>query len=358
MNNFGIIENENKFNFNCKMLSLARKYRNFTQKMLSDRTNISQAHLSKIEQGLQIPSNEYLTSISKALDFPINFFLQTGNFFPPITPFHRKRSGLSTKIQEHAEALANLKRINLQILRSEVNIEGRVPKLDLDEYEGKPALVAQAIRNYFKLPRGPIENLVEVLEDFGVFIFLEGMGSNQLDGFTLLGDGAYPLIFINEAFSGDRQRLTEGHELGHYVMHEIVTPTAEQEAWEFATEFLMPKEDIQFDLRQARKLSDFADLKRKWKISMAALIRRSRDLNIIGEQRYRYLMQCMAPYRVVEPVNIPKEKPTLFNELIDTYINDLHYTEEDLEKILCINESLYDELYKQKDIRLRILKII
>jgi Zn-dependent peptidase ImmA (M78 family) len=198
--------------------------------------------------------------------------------------------------------------------------------------------------------------VVEILEEAGVFIFLEDFETTQLEGFTLIGDSTQPLIFLNRAFPGDAERLTLCHELGHMVMHDVPTQTVEQEAWQFAAEFLMPANDITPDLRMVRQFEDYANLKRKWKTSMAALIRRSKDLGIIDDNKYRYLMMKMSPYRVREPVTIPVESPTLFEELMTTYTGEYAYSREDLLSLLCIDDRLFSTLYKEQPNRLRIVK--
>lgn len=341
--------------FNPNMFALARKLRQKTQSEIHVETGISQAQLSKIEQGLQIPTDDHLEMFSSVLSFPREFFLQSESYFPPLTPFHRKRASLSKKILEHAEAIANLKRIHLMKLLPAVEVDGFIPKLDLIEY-GDVSGVAQAIRSHFHLPHGPIDNVVALLEAHGVFVFLENFPSIQLAGFTLIGNGSHPLMFINKNAPGDMERLTIGHELGHLVMHDVISETAEEEAWAFAAEFLMPKEDILTDLRKARTLQDYSALKRKWKISMMALMRRSHDLHVIDDNQYRYLMQKMAPYRINEPVQVPQEKSTLFEELITTYTDELEYSKADLCAVLNVHETLFDDLYGNNEKRIRLIK--
>jgi len=330
--------------FQPEMLSLARKIQGFTQSELHNKSGISQAHLSKIEQGLQIPTDDLVEKLSQTLGFPVDFFFQNNRYFPPITPFHRKRTSLGKKAQEQAEAIANLKRIHLEKLLVSFDTGKMIPKLDIEEY-GTPEKVAQVLRTYLQLPRGPIENLVMVLEDHGVFIFLEDFVSMQLAGFTLIGNDTTPIIFINKEFPGDAERLTIAHELGHIVMHAIISKSAEDEAWRFAAEFMMPKADISFELRKARKVADFADLKRKWKISMLALMRRSHELNFIVDTHYRYLMQAMARYRIEEPVLTPQEIPSLFDELIAQYKNEYDYSDDEIAQVLTIYKEMYQDLY-------------
>jgi Zn-dependent peptidase ImmA (M78 family) len=256
---------------------------------------------------------------------------------------------------ERAEAVANLKRIHLEKLLLAFEAEKSIPMLDIDEY-GTPEKVARVLRSAFMLPRGPVENLVEVLEDYGVFIFLEDFTSMQLSGFTLIGDGITPLMFINKNFPGDAERLTIGHELGHLIMHHIISEIAEKVAWGFAAEFLMPEDDIMGDLLKAKKIIDFADLKRKWKISMAALMHRSHELGIITDAQYRYLMQGMAPYRIEEPVYTPQEIPTLFAELITQYKNEYEYSTDDLLHIFNITKAMFNDLYEKDSGRIKIVK--
>jgi len=342
MTGIRLIKSEKRFNY--EMLSLARKIQGLTQGELHRQSGISQPHLSKIEQGIQDPTEEHLERLSIALGFPVDFFFQNSRYFSPITPFHRKRTSLGKKAQEQAEAIANLKRIHLEKLLDGFDIEKTIPRLDIDEY-GTPEKIAQTLRTHLQLPRGPIQNLVTVLEDYGVFIFLEEFVSMQLSGFTLVGTDTTPIVFINKEAPGDAERLTLAHELGHIVMHTIISNNVENEAWSFAAEFLMPKADISFELRKARKVVDFADLKRKWKISMVALMRRSHELNYIGDTHYRYLMQAMSHHRIEEPVKTPQELPSLFDELISRYKNEYDYSDDELAQALNVSSEMYQDLY-------------
>jgi Zn-dependent peptidase ImmA (M78 family) len=330
--------------FNHEMLSMARKVQGLTQTELHRQSGISQAHLSKIEQGIQIPTEEHLEKLSHTLGFPIEFFFQRNRYFPPITPFHRKRTSLGKKAQEQAEAIANLKRLHLEKLLMGFEINNIIPKLDLEEY-GTPERIAQVIRAHLKLPKGPVHNLVAVLEDHGVFVFLEEFISMQLAGFTLIGNDTTPIIFVNKEAPGDAERMTIAHELGHIVMHTIINENVEEEAWRFAVEFLMPKADISPELRKARKIADFADLKRKWKISMMALMRRSHELHFITDTHYRFLMQGMSKYRIVEPVQTPQEIPMLFDELISQYKIEYNYSDAELLQLLTVFKEMYNDLY-------------
>ena len=60
--------------------------------------------------------------------------------------------------------------------------------------------------------------------------------------------GLPPLFFVNENLPGDRLRWTLAHEVGHAVMHRNPTGDVEGEANRFASEFLMPRDQIAHQL--------------------------------------------------------------------------------------------------------------
>src|SRR4051812_37992749 len=61
--------------FNPKRLSLARKRRRLTGKGLSELANISAVTVSRLENDGNIPDDETLAKLAKALRYPVAFFL-------------------------------------------------------------------------------------------------------------------------------------------------------------------------------------------------------------------------------------------------------------------------------------------
>jgi Zn-dependent peptidase ImmA (M78 family) len=92
----------------------------------------------------------------------------------------------------------------------------------------------------------------------------------------------------------------------------------EKEADAFAAEFLMPASDIRPAFTHGIDLARLADLKREWKVSMNALLRRALTLNAITEWQYRSVTVEMSAlgYRTAEPIDIPAEVPRRVPELI------------------------------------------
>ena len=116
--------------------------------------------------------------------------------------------------------------------------------LDPDEL-GSPQAVARHLRALWRIPSGPIPNLVWLIESAGAVVLFRKMRSRKLDGMSAWGKHAPPIFFLNVDNSMDRSRWTMAHELGHLTMH--ATPTSgdpEKEANAFAQEFLTPEDEI------------------------------------------------------------------------------------------------------------------
>jgi Zn-dependent peptidase ImmA (M78 family) len=115
-------------------------------------------------------------------------------------------------------------------------------------------------------------------------------------------------------------------------MHwEGVTDDPEGEASAFAQEYLMPADEIHPELRGLR-FTDLPDLKRRWGVSMRALVYRARDLGELTRDQVRYLMMRLnhAYGAKWEPIEIPKEEPTLAQGILEYYRQELGYSVDEL----------------------------
>lgn len=171
--------------------------------------------------------------------------------------------------------------------------------------------------------------------------------------------GTPPLFFINSNMPMDRVRFTLCHELGHLVMHQIPNSEMEKQADEFAAEFLMPASEIKKSLNNLT-LEKLSALKQYWKVSMASIIYRAKSLNKItlNQARYLYAQMARLGYKTKEPewLEPPKEQPNLFYDLIDVHFKELDYSEEELTKLLLINQFEFRDTFRNQGRRLKIVK--
>src|SRR5206468_2940906 len=104
--------------------------------------------------------------------------------------------------------------------------------------------------------------------------------THRIDSRTIFTKGGIPVIAINKLHLADRQRFSLAYELGHLVLHTKTFPASDRdishEANLFAASLLMPEKEIKPDLSKEKILTieQLAELKRKWKVSMQALLYR------------------------------------------------------------------------------------
>jgi len=174
--------------------------------------------------------------------------------------------------------------------------------------ESDPIEAARQVRKALHLQGGPFLHLVRSVERLGV-ITIPLPELRDCDAFAVWAGPArtYPVIGMVVGKANDRTRMNVAHELGHLVLHRDLlggTQELETHAYRFAAELLMPANDIAEDI-SSEKLTLFrlASLKKKWQVSMQALARRARDLDVISDRQFRYLMQQMSikGWRTEEP---------------------------------------------------------
>lgn len=319
--------------FNAEMLTLARESRGLTQTALAQRLGVTQGEVSKIENGMREPDHAQVSRFSVALRYTEEFFYVGESIRGPGSGciYNRRRQSLSAGQLRQIIANINVRRIQFRryLKATELEVENRFTKIDSDD--SNPAEIAQMVRRYWMLPLGPVRNLVRAIEDAGGIVILADFGTRKVDAISQLAPGLPPLFFVNSVSPGDRRRWTLAHEIGHIFMHDCPSEAMEKEADMFAAEFLLPTSEIRPQLRDVT-LAKLATLKQYWKVSMSALLMRAGDLGRISPRRRSYLWMQMGKsgWRRKEPVEIPIEQPSLFNEVIDVHKKELGYTDRDL----------------------------
>ena len=189
--------------------------------------------------------------------------------------------------------------------------------------------VAEAVRQAWAVPRGPIADITRLLEAAGIIVVHMDFGTDLVDGFSQHGvDSFPPIIFVNKKLSIDRLRFTLCHELCHLVAHLVPNANMERQANSFASAFLMPRDDIRAEFH-SMSMDRLMALKLTWKTSMSALARRAFDLNRIREPSYKYYnIELRRRWGVIEPVEILEEieKPKILRQLYEAHTQKLGYS--------------------------------
>ncbi|HMR29752.1 MAG TPA: XRE family transcriptional regulator [Geminicoccaceae bacterium] len=337
--------------FNPEMLLLGRDWRRLTQAGLAQRAGVTQALISQIEHGLTNPSTDVVERISDTLKLPPTFFYQQERLhgLPPYHYFRRKK--VPAKTLAAITAHVNLVSMHIRKLwRSmELNPSKPIPQYDLVELSIDPVDIARMLREYWILPRGPVRDIIGLIEDAGAIIIPCDFGTyGWLDAISMRLDEIPPLIFIDKHMPSDRFNFTLAHELGHLVMHTIPQNdgTMEKQADEFASNFLMPADDIRPYLSDIT-LPQLTKVKMYWKVAIAALIMRAKHLDIASDYELTALWKQYnsAGYSRSEPAAFERPEPKALRNLINFHMAKLEYKAADLAKVFAIGEDELRNLY-------------
>jgi Zn-dependent peptidase ImmA (M78 family)/transcriptional regulator with XRE-family HTH domain len=291
-------------------LRQAREMALMTQAELSRETQIAQAHLSRAERDLYDVGLDRLALLAAHLEFPTSFFTTAPTVDFGQRPVHfRSQAGMSMKQADQATRTGEV--VVEAVLRLETQFEG--PALHLPPAQEDAAAAAVAMRSALGIaPDEPIHGLPILLERAGVTVIGLPLGARRRDAFSLWTDGK-PVIALLETDAGDRQLWSTAHEVGHLLLHRGIPAHREIEsaADEFAMHFLTPPHVLERELPAHPTMSDFAMLKRRWGVSIAALIRLARRLDRLTAEQYTSLFKQMSARgeRLRERTFIPPVKP-------------------------------------------------
>jgi Zn-dependent peptidase ImmA (M78 family)/transcriptional regulator with XRE-family HTH domain len=359
-----------------RMLVLARESRAMTQGQLAEAlknldgpgSKISQGYVSRAEAGRLTVTGERLELYALALDYPISLLCLKEQEFGAGAGLvhHRKKQAVSAIDLRRIHALLNLTRIQLRALMPGApRASGdRIPQIAVDDFT-TPADAARRLRAEWAAPGGPLDSMVAFVEQTGALVTCRelvapvpldsGAESVPVDAVSCSPVGEDPLVLLNVGTPTDRQRFTLAHELGHMVMHQVPHPAQEKQANSFASELLMPARHIRADLESGViTVPRLLELKKHWKVSMWALLRRAHNLGVLSDWQYRTLAVEMSSlgYRTTEPGELDTETPTAVTSLIAWHLDQGRQIA-DLARAVCLTSDEFVRLYLSSPIPVR-----
>ena len=188
-------------------------------------------------------------------------------------------------------------------------------------------LAAHKLRDDWQIGDDPIPNFSEILEERGFKIILHEL-PKSIAGVTCFVNTNrgwnVPVILISDKITGERQRFTIAHEIGHLLLENTnKLPNFEKVCDMFAGAFLMPKRFMWTALGKTRNNIDIRELislKKFLGVSVQAIVFRCKQIGIITDYTYRQLFKEFShkgwltpPYN--EPEKMEIEKPLRFKRL-------------------------------------------
>ena len=340
-----------KRKFNANRLIDARIYNNITGEDLANAIGVKKQAISQFENKKASPEYATACKISEVLQFPMRYFyeddvpmLQGNTYFRALFTSN-KRELSSQRLKTKYVALVH-NALSKYIDFRPYNIP------DFEDTTDIPGL-ARKLRHFWGLGQEPILDMVSLLERNGVIMSEFATDSKKIDAFSQYGeiDGVpYRCVVLGtEKGSFVRRQFSCAHELGHIVLHEKFEDLndvsreefrkREDEANMFAAEFLLPAEAFLTDLSvHANKLNRYVELKRKWRVSIAAMVYRAHELEAITDNQYQYLMRQISQkgWRQNEPLDeyMPLRHPKALKQAVNLIIlNDILTGSQLLEEI-------------------------
>lgn len=312
-------------------IRLAREACRLTQEELAQAANISQSAISAFEAGrLLEPSQDAIEQIAAATAFPISFFhagplpdLPDGNY--------RRLIRGASKVDKQVRA--QVRQIVEVVQRADAG-SVRLPPISLEPRRERGALSPDVIEHAAAETRSilgvgrrdPIPNVMRAVERAGVVVVRLPNETPDHDGFSAWPDYGLegrPVLAVVGGKSGDRDRFTVAHEVGHLLLHttrQVADPkVAESEANRFAGALLVPHEAAIEVYRTPITLRALMGLKATFGISLAAGAQRARDLELITPEQFVSLRKQLSARRWLhsEPVLVEPERPMLIGRILD-----------------------------------------
>jgi Zn-dependent peptidase ImmA (M78 family) len=344
------------------MLVLARESRGMTQadvaetitRLLDGEGTVSQGYVSKAEAGRLSVGHDRLRLYAAALGYPESLLTLNDDVHGAGVGlvYHRKRASLSATALRRIHALLNLTRIQVQALLEAADRRpvDKFITFEVDDFDTAED-AAQALRSEWGLPGGAVNSVIGAIEDAGGLVARRVLAGRDLDAVSQRPAGGNPVFLAHASAPADRQRFTLAHEIGHVVMHRVPGPGQEQQANQFASEFLMPARDIRGFLSGRLDLARFLELKGIWGVSAAALAHRAHVLGAVSDWQYRQFQIEMSAlgYRTNEPGPLVPERPTILPGLVMGLMQERGYTVADLAQLTHLNDSEFAGLYLSDD---------
>jgi transcriptional regulator len=317
----------------------ARVSRGLSMVELSELVSVSKQAISQYEMGKNAPSKAILNSIAMVLRYPISFFYKPVpvNENASSAVFFRSRKTARVKalsaarekieifreINDYLEQYVDFPILNLPKITYEDEGINPIDNEQIEQY-------ALILREYWGLGKGPIDNLISIVQKNGIMVSKMQLRLNKLDAFSVWFDNK-PFIFLSsDKDTNVRIRFDIAHELGHLLMHadyyseedlknSAIHEKLENEADRFAGAFLLPKESFSKDVFST-SIDHFIQMKAKWVVSIGCMIYRCDTLGILSSNQIKYLKDQMTTrvYWRKEPLDreMPVEKPFAHKQAI------------------------------------------
>lgn len=313
--------------FHPAALVAARMLRGSTQIDLAVQAGLSRQQLNKLERGgVRTPTAGTVHRLAVALSVPASYLGTAPGELPPVEALHFRSKARKTarirdemrvrgehfrRLVEHLERFVRPKAVNIPTCTASTT----------DEIEA----AADACRTAWGIRSdNPISNVTRWMENAGAFVGLVRVDLDSVEAFSWWAHR--PLVIAKRnSDSPSRRRFSLAHELGHLVLHRGV-PTGdahlEHQANRFASAFLLPERAFRAEFPRRNRIDwdGLISMKKRWGVSIQAILHRANDLGEITPSMYRsaYIYISKLGWRRREPAEPDTfETPELVRNIVE-----------------------------------------
>lgn len=312
--------------FSGPRLVALRELRGETQAAVAEASSITASALSQAERGDTTLSAVNIAKVAQFLKVSPTAFAEHRELELEMRPQFRHLRSTSVRERRKAERFVLATAQTASILRDLVDHPEPFsftwpvdPELPIDDVKERVERAAALARSALGLKQNkPIgSKLISRLEAGGITVVRDRETDRHIDAYSAVV-GKLPVIVLDGGKGSvwDRDNFNLAHELGHLVMHRGIshtpgTRTVEAQAHRFAGAFLGPAKALSRVLPRDLDWGRYFELKHEWGMSMAALVRRAKDLGVIDDTMYTRAMKQRSAYgwREDEPGSTDRSLP-------------------------------------------------
>lgn len=360
-------------------LQSVRELSGLSRKELADKLELSEQAIWQYENQYTVPKFEITNELKKIFNVKAQFFY-CGPFAPNVSKVERiayraedrearKKTKMETTFIDFTshflttfENKLNMPISTIILLRNELIQLYNDPIEPADKISRLEFIAEQARK---KLDIQNNKELLYKLELSGIYILEKNMGQS-IDAYSTWTTEEKPFIVLgNKKKSAVRRNFDLAHELGHLLLHYKIDMDSltkdehkkiEKEANNFASFFLLPKEQFLQDFSKVTKISNpksYLDMKMNYMVSVVALEYRAYKLGLLTfeENRYFYATLNKNGYKKNEPLDedFAIIRPGKIRSLLNLIFTNQLFILNDLLNDYYIDRSFLESLFGLED---------
>jgi Zn-dependent peptidase ImmA (M78 family)/transcriptional regulator with XRE-family HTH domain len=282
----------------------ARESVGMTDEEFADAIGVTRQSVGAYETGANSPRGDVFSKIIATTRQPPAFFTtpRKNNAERFLTPTWR-----SLKRMQRPDRLRIGRRLEWAYYVAEFMAEYidlpavHLPTIDFDfERDGNERIeeIADQVRQFWNVGFGPLTDLAPLLEYNGIVAVEEAVKCDDMDAVSRWQGGRPYLLYAADQDGNSRKLFNLAHELGHLVLHNAIEVNSrnldrlENQANRFAGAFLMPRRTFAREIANTT-IDYFLSLKGRWRIAVAAMVYRCKELGILNPDQVKYLWKQM-----------------------------------------------------------------